>query len=129
MHVRALNSAVLDHFREIHYERSSVMFIATANVGDTIPAPLRDRMEIIEIPSYTRNEKLAIARRHLVPKQLSEHGLSAEKLDITDEALTLLIERYTSEAGVRSLEKCNAAGARGDADRFDEVHEDTTSIR
>jgi ATP-dependent Lon protease len=123
------NYSFSDHYLEIPYDLSNVMFIATANVGDTIPAPLRDRMEIIEIPSYTRSEKLAIARRHLVPKQLSEHGLSAEKLDITDEALTLLIERYTSEAGVRSLEKCIAAVTRGVAVRFAEGREEATTIR
>jgi ATP-dependent Lon protease len=123
------NFSFSDHYLEIPYDLSNVMFIATANVGDTIPAPLRDRMEIIEIPSYTRSEKLAIARRHLVPKQLSEHGLSAEKLDITDEALVLLIERYTSEAGVRSLEKSIAALVRGVAVRFAEGHEEATTIR
>ncbi len=107
------NDTFTDHYLEIPYDLSNVMFIANANVGDTIPAPLRDRMEIIEIPGYTRHEKLAIARRHLVPKQLSEHGIGADKLDITDEALELLIDRYTREAGVRSLEKKIAAIVRG----------------
>ena len=99
------NDTFSDHYLEIPYNLSNVMFIATANVGDTIPEPLRDRMEIIEIPGYTRLEKLAIARRHLVPKQLREHGIGAERLEITDEALALVIDRYTREAGVRSLEK------------------------
>jgi ATP-dependent Lon protease len=114
------NDSFTDHYLEIPYDLSNVMFITTANVGDTIPAPLRDRMEIIEIASYTRNEKLAIARRHLVPKQLAEHGIPAEKLEITDEALVILIERYTREAGVRSLEKSIAAVVRGVAVRFAE---------
>jgi ATP-dependent Lon protease len=89
------------------------MFVATANVGDTIPAPLRDRMEIIEIPGYTRSEKLSIGRRHLLPKQLAEHGVTAEQIRVTDEALELLIERYTREAGVRSFERQIAAIVRG----------------
>jgi ATP-dependent Lon protease len=123
------NDTFADHYLEIPYDLSNVMFVATANVGDTIPAPLRDRMEIIEIPGYTRHEKLAIARRHLVPKQLSEHGVAPEKLDITDEALVLLIDRYTREAGVRGLEKSIAALVRGVAVRFAEGREEPTVIR
>jgi ATP-dependent Lon protease len=123
------NGTFTDHYLEIPYDLSNVVFVATANVGDTIPAPLRDRMEIIEIPSYTLREKLAIARRHLVPKQLSEHGIPSDKLDITDEALTLLIERYTREAGVRSLEKSIAAVVRGVAVRFGEGNEEATVVR
>jgi ATP-dependent Lon protease len=107
------NDTFTDHYLEIPYDLSKVMFIATANVGDTIPAPLRDRMEIIEIPGYTRREKLAIARRHLVPKQLAEHGIEGATLDIADSALEVLIDRYTREAGVRSLEKKIAAVVRG----------------
>jgi ATP-dependent Lon protease len=107
------NGTFADHYLEIPYDLSSVVFVATANTGDTIPAPLRDRMEIIEIPGYTRSEKLAIAKRHLVPKQLTEHGMTAEQLQITDEALELVIEKYTREAGVRSLERQIAAIVRG----------------
>ncbi len=107
------NGTFADHYLEIPYDLSGVVFVATANVGDTIPAPLRDRMEIIEIPGYTRSEKLAIARTHLVPKQLGEHGMSAAQLQITDEALELVIEKYTREAGVRSLERQIAAIVRG----------------
>ena len=107
------NATFADHYLEIPYDLSSVVFVATANTGETIPAPLRDRMEIIEIPGYTRSEKLAIARRHLLPKQLAEHGLSAAQLQITDEALELIIEKYTREAGVRSLERQIAAIVRG----------------
>ncbi len=123
------NDTFTDHYLEIPYDLSNVLFLATANVGDTIPAPLRDRMEIIEIPGYTRHEKLAIARRHLVPKQLSEHGITAEKLDITDEALVTVIDRYTREAGVRSLEKSIAAVVRGVAVRFAEGREEPTVVR
>jgi len=107
------NGTFADHYLEIPYDLSNVVFVATANTGDTIPAPLRDRMEIIEIPGYTRSEKLAIAKRHLVPKQLAEHGMTAGQLQITDEALELVIEKYTREAGVRSLERKIAAIVRG----------------
>ena len=107
------NDTFADHYLEIPYDLSKVMFIATANVGDTIPAPLRDRMEIIEIPSYTRNEKLTIARKHLVPKQLDEHGLKPDQLEIEDEALEAVINYYTREAGVRNLERQIASVIRG----------------
>jgi ATP-dependent Lon protease len=89
------------------------MFVATANVADPIPPPLHDRMEILEIPGYTRREKLAIARQHLIPKQLEEHGLKADQLTITDEAVEEIIEHYTREAGVRSLERTVASVIRG----------------
>jgi ATP-dependent Lon protease len=106
------NDTFADHYLEIPYDLSKVVFVATANVGDTIPPPLRDRMEIIEIPGYTSAEKLSIARRHLVPKQLHEHGMTAEQIDVTDEALEMVIDRYTREAGVRSLERQIAAIVR-----------------
>jgi len=107
------NHTFADHYLEIPYDLSNVMFVATANVADPIPAPLRDRMEILEIPGYTRNEKLAIARRHLIPKQLDEHGISKEQLDITDAALDMVIDFYTREAGVRTLERQAASIIRG----------------
>ncbi|MGE0322046.1 MAG: endopeptidase La [Polyangiaceae bacterium] len=107
------NNAFADHYLEIPYDLSSVMFVATANVADPIPPPLRDRMEILEIPGYTRREKLAIARQHLIPKQLEEHGLKKEQLEITDEAVEEIIEHYTREAGVRSLERTVASVIRG----------------
>src|SRR6478735_7905247 len=107
------NNTFADHYLEIPYDLSSVMFVATANVADPIPPPLRDRMEILEIPGYTRREKLAIARQHLIPKQLEEHGLKPEQLTITDEAVEELIEHYTREAGVRSLERTVASVIRG----------------
>jgi ATP-dependent Lon protease len=107
------NNSFADHYLEIPYDLSNVMFVATANVADPIPPPLRDRMEILEIPGYTRREKLAIARQHLIPKQLEEHGLKSEQLTITDEAVEELIEHYTREAGVRSLERTIASVIRG----------------
>ncbi|HEY5959812.1 MAG TPA: endopeptidase La, partial [Polyangiaceae bacterium] len=85
------NNTFADHYLEIPYDLSNVMFVATANISDPIPPPLRDRMEILEIPGYTRREKLAIARRHLIPKQLEEHGLSVAQCDITDEAIEEII--------------------------------------
>ncbi|MEM9075196.1 MAG: endopeptidase La, partial [Myxococcota bacterium] len=107
------NDTFSDHYLEIPYDLSKVMFIATANVGDTIPAPLRDRMEIIQIPGYTRREKLDIAKVHLVPKQISEHGLRPDQVSITDDALESVIESYTREAGVRTLERQIAGVIRG----------------
>jgi len=107
------NNAFADHYLEIPYDLSNVMFVATANIADPIPPPLRDRMEILEIPGYTRREKQAIARQHLIPKQLEEHGLKQEQLTITDEAVEELIEHYTREAGVRSLERTVASVIRG----------------
>ncbi|MEM1416551.1 MAG: endopeptidase La [Myxococcota bacterium] len=107
------NDTFSDHYLEIPYDLSKVMFIATANVGDTIPAPLRDRMEIIEIPGYTRKEKLDIARVHLVPKQVDEHGLKKDQITLSDAALEAIIDSYTREAGVRNLERKVAAAIRG----------------
>src|SRR5688572_4470488 len=107
------NNSFADHYLEIPYDLSHVMFVATANVSDPIPPPLRDRMEILEIPGYTRREKLAIARQHLLPKQLGEHGLTTEQLEITDRALEEIIDHYTREAGVRSLERQIAGVIRG----------------
>jgi ATP-dependent Lon protease len=99
------NDSFLDHYLDTEYDLSDVMFIATANVIHTVPPALQDRLEILRIAGYTLNEKLAIAQRYLVPKQIKAHGL--KKLDITfeDEALNEMIERYTREAGVRNLER------------------------
>ena len=107
------NNSFADHYLEIPYDLSHVMFIATANVPDPIPPPLRDRMEILELPGYTRREKVAIARRHLIPKQLEEHGLKEEQINITDAAVEEIIDHWTREAGVRSLERCVASVIRG----------------
>jgi ATP-dependent Lon protease len=107
------NNTFADHYLEIPYDLSNVMFVATANIADPIPPPLRDRMEILEIAGYTRREKLAIARQHLIPKQLEEHGLKVEQVNIMDEAVEEIIEHYTREAGVRSLERQIASVIRG----------------
>ncbi|MFO0667946.1 MAG: endopeptidase La [Polyangiaceae bacterium] len=107
------NNTFADHYLEIPYDLSNVMFIATANMADPIPAPLRDRMEILEIPGYTRREKLAIARQHLIPKQIEEHGISPSQLIITDSAVETVIDSYTREAGVRTLERQVASVIRG----------------
>ncbi len=111
------NNAFADHYLELSYDLAQVMFIATANVYDTIPAPLLDRMEVIDIPGYTRADKLRIARDHLIPKQLLEHGLTVERLEITDAAVALVIDSHTREAGVRNLERelatiCRAVAVR-----------------
>jgi ATP-dependent Lon protease len=121
------NNTFADHYLEIPYDLSNVMFVATANIADPIPAPLRDRMEILEIPGYTRREKLAIARRHLIPKQLEEHGITKEQLDITDKAVDVVIDTYTREAGVRTLERQIASIIRGVAVKIAEG--DTTPRR
>jgi ATP-dependent Lon protease len=155
------NNTFADHYLEIPYDLSNVMFVATANIADPIPAPLRDRMEILEIPGYTRREKLAIARQHLIPKQIEDHGIGnvqppaaaaaapndkgdkndkAEKgdkgdgkgatdkaaaaaaspapgttpmLEIADSAVEIIIDSYTREAGVRTLERQIASVIRG----------------
>ena len=99
------NGTFRDNYLAVPFDLSRVMFIGTANVRDTIPGPLRDRMEIIELPGYTEEEKLQIARRYLVRRQLEANGLKPEQCEITDEALTHIIRDYTREAGVRNLER------------------------
>jgi ATP-dependent Lon protease len=106
------NSTFSDHYLEVPFDLSDVLFIATANSLATIPAPLLDRMELIEISGYTKNEKFAIAKDHLIPEVLKEHGLDAEKLRVEDESLKVIIEKYTREAGVRWLKKQLAKIAR-----------------
>jgi len=99
------NSTFRDNYLAVPFDLSGVMFVCTANVLDTIPGPLRDRMEIIQIPGYTAQEKLQIARRYLVARQLEATGLKAEQCGISDDALTAIIDDYTREAGVRNLER------------------------
>ena len=99
------NFSFADHYLSVAFDLSNVMFITTGNLADTIPGPLRDRMEIIYLSGYTSEEKLGIAKKYLLPKQLDEHGLTKKVLSITDSALMLLISQYTREAGVRNLER------------------------
>lgn len=111
------NATFRDRYLEVAYDLSEVMFIATANTLDTIPAPLRDRMEIIELSGYTPQEKEEIAKRYLVPKQLKQNGLDRKRLSIADSAISEIIDGYTREAGVRSLEReigavCRKAAVR-----------------
>jgi len=99
------NSTFRDHYMELEFDLSNVMFITTANRLDTIPRPLLDRMEVIEISGYTSEEKLNIAKQHLIPKKLKEHNVTEDQIKIQDSALSLIIESYTRESGVRSLER------------------------
>ena len=99
------NQAYRDHYLEIPVDLSKVMFITTANTLDTVPRPLLDRMEVIELGSYTDEEKLMIAKNHLIPKQLQKHGLKKSQLRITDGGIRAMIEGYTRESGVRTLER------------------------
>lgn len=112
------NSTFTDHYLEIPTDLSSVLFITTANTLDTIPAPLLDRMEVIELGSYTREEKFNIAKKHLLPKQLKKHGESRKNVKISDKAIYEIIDGYTREAGVRRLEKQLAAVCRKCARRL-----------
>jgi ATP-dependent Lon protease len=99
------NQSFRDHYLDIPFDLSDVLFIATANVLDPIPAPLQDRMERIQLAGYTTDEKLHIARKYLVPRQLEANGLKSSHIEITDAALAVVIEEYTREAGVRNLER------------------------
>jgi ATP-dependent Lon protease len=99
------NFSFQDNYLEVPFDLRRVLFVATANLLDPIPAALRDRMEMIQLPGYTQREKVEIAKRFLVPKQMENHGLKAKHIEITDETLTALVQAYTHEAGVRNLER------------------------
>ena len=121
------NNAFSDHYLEVPFDLSEVIFICTANTLETIALALRDRMEIIEIPGYTIAEKQKIAERHLLPKQIGEHGLRPEQIQLTEKAITEIIERHTREAGVRSLERELASVIRGVAMKIAEQPASTES--
>jgi len=106
------NHVFEDHYVNLPFDLSRVMFITTANVRDTIPAPLLDRMEVLDLPGYVTYEKIQIAKRFLIPRQLDESGITSKRLSLTDDALGTIIERYTREAGVRNLERAIASIAR-----------------
>jgi ATP-dependent Lon protease len=99
------NNTFQDNYLEVPFDLSKVLFIATGNLLDPVPAALRDRMEVIQLPGYTQLEKAEIGRRFLIPKQMTNHGLKAKHIEITDEAMTELVQAYTKEAGVRNLER------------------------
>src|SRR5437773_8468312 len=107
------NNAFVDRYLDVPFDLSDVIFIGTANYIDGVPEPLRDRIEVISIPGYTEREKLEIAKRYLVKRQLEENGLKPEQIEWQEDALRQIINDYTHEAGVRELERQIAAVCRG----------------
>ncbi len=124
----AQNDTFTDHYLDVPFDLSSVLFIATANYMDPVPAPLRDRMEVITLSSYTQHEKLQIAKNYLVPRQLVENGLSADRVRFNDKAIELIISGYTREAGVRELERQIGAVCRARAARIVRGEEDRLTV-
>ena len=126
------NKDFVDHYVEVPVDLSKVMFICTANTTESISQPLLDRMEMVELSGYTAVEKLAIAKNHLVPKQLGEHGITREQLELDDDALRAIVHQYTREAGVRNLEREIAAVCRGAAvqvaEGTEQVHVDAPAL-
>jgi ATP-dependent Lon protease len=128
------NSTFRDHYLDLPFDLSKVLFICTANQLETIPGPLLDRMDVIQLSGYTEDEKIQIARRYLVPKQLEAHGLSAEQVELEDAALRTIVREYTREAGLRNLERRIADVLRKTARRVAEgatehVHVDDAAVR
>jgi ATP-dependent Lon protease len=124
----AQNHTFVDNYLGVPFDLSQVLFIATANTLDTIPGPLRDRMEVLVLSGYTDEEKIGIAREYLIPKQLAAHGLAAEELAFEPEAIRQIVRGYTREAGVRSLEREIAAVARKVARRLAEGQRDAVRV-
>jgi ATP-dependent Lon protease len=122
------NSTYRDHYLDVPFDLSKVMFIATANMLDTIPAPLQDRMEVLYLSGYTDDEKMNIAKKYLVPKQFKRHALNPENYVVTDEAILEIIRHYTREAGVRNLEREVASVARKVATRVAEERDVPSTI-
>lgn len=117
------NNTFSDHYLNLPFDLSKVLFIATANSVDTIPAPLLDRMELIKIPGYTFEEKLHISRKHILPKQIKAHGLDLNQIHISDNVLLSLAEKYTRESGVRSFERKIASVVRAKCVEWAELKE------
>ncbi len=122
------NWSFSDHYLEVPFDLSKVMFIATANLMDPVPPALKDRMEVLELPGYTEEEKLMIAKEFLIPKQLGEHGLSADLVGFDDEAVSVIIRSYTREAGVRNMEREIAAVCRAVAQEVAEGKTEKTNV-
>ena len=123
------NSAFRDHYIELPFDLSDVLFITTANDLDPVPRPLLDRMEVIELPSYTEEEKLQIAKRHLLPKQIKKHGMARTNLSVGDAALKAIISGYTREAGVRRLEQVLAKVCRKAAKKIADGEAKRVTVR
>jgi ATP-dependent Lon protease len=122
------NKTFRDHYLDLPFDLSKVLFICTANTTDTIPGPLLDRMDVIQLSGYTEDEKLGIARRYLTPKQIEAHGLTDDNIEISDDALRLVIREYTREAGVRNLERRIADLCRKAARRVAEGHTEKIEV-
>jgi len=122
------NTSFSDHYLEIPFDLSRVMFVTTANILDPIPPALRDRMEVLELPGYTDSEKLQIAKRYLIPRQLDAHGLTTDHLSFTDDAIAAIIRSYTREAGVRNLEREIAAICRAVARKVSEGRTELVTV-